>query len=69
MTIVNDPTIPDNSPTPTAVADLAAKLVAFLETNVAPERGGISAISVYCTGDWDEAQVAAHRQTVKLLRP
>ena len=29
----------------------------------------ISQISVYCTGDWDQAQVARHRETVELLRP
>jgi hypothetical protein len=31
--------------------------------------GSISQISVYCTGDWDQAQVARHRETVELLRP
>jgi hypothetical protein len=31
--------------------------------------GRVSAISVYCTGDWDEATVARHRDTVELLRP
>jgi hypothetical protein len=31
--------------------------------------GSISEISVYCTGDWDAALVARHRETVKLLRP
>ncbi len=31
--------------------------------------GAISQISVYCTGDWDQAQVARHRATVHLLRP
>ena len=31
--------------------------------------GAISQISVYCTGDWDRAQVARHRATVELLRP
>jgi hypothetical protein len=31
--------------------------------------GEVSAISVYCTGDWDEATVARHRDTVALLRP
>lgn len=30
---------------------------------------GISQLSVYCTGDWDEAQVAAHRSAVSLIRP
>jgi hypothetical protein len=31
--------------------------------------GAISHISVYCTGDWDRAQVTRHRATVHLLRP
>jgi hypothetical protein len=31
--------------------------------------GSISAISVYCTGDWDSGQVAMHRAAVALLRP
>ena len=31
--------------------------------------GAISQLSVYCTGDWDRARVAAHRQTVTLIRP
>jgi hypothetical protein len=31
--------------------------------------GAISELSVYCTGDWDRAQVAHHRATVHLLRP
>jgi len=31
--------------------------------------GSISQISVYCTGDWDRALVATHRQTVTLIRP
>ena len=30
--------------------------------------GAISQLSVYCTGDWDRAQVARHRATVHLLR-
>jgi hypothetical protein len=30
---------------------------------------GIHQLSVYCTGDWDEAQVAAHSAAVTLLRP
>lgn len=30
---------------------------------------GITALSVYCTGDWDEKQVALHRSQVALLRP
>ena len=33
------------------------------------ESGEVSAISVYCTGDWDEAQVARHRDSVVLSRP
>jgi len=31
--------------------------------------GSIAQISVYCTGDWDQARVARHRETVLLLRP
>ncbi len=31
--------------------------------------GAVSQISVYCTGDWDQARVARHRETVPLLRP
>ena len=31
--------------------------------------GAISQLSVYCTGDWDSAQVARHREMVTLLRP
>ena len=31
--------------------------------------GLITEISVYCTGDWDEAAVAAHAAAVTLLRP
>jgi hypothetical protein len=30
--------------------------------------GTVSAISVYCTGDWDSALVARHRAEVPLLR-
>jgi hypothetical protein len=31
--------------------------------------GQVSAISVYCTGDWDEATLARHRESVELIRP
>jgi hypothetical protein len=31
--------------------------------------GRITEISVYCTGDWDQAAVAAHAEAVTLLRP
>ena len=31
--------------------------------------GSISAISVYCTGDWDSARVAEHRAAVHLIQP
>jgi hypothetical protein len=31
--------------------------------------GAISALSVYCTGDWDRARVAGHADQVRLLRP
>jgi hypothetical protein len=30
---------------------------------------GIEQLSVYCTGDWDEARQEAHRREVRLLRP
>jgi hypothetical protein len=31
--------------------------------------GSIAEVSVYCTGDWNEALVARHARQVKLLRP
>ena len=31
--------------------------------------GAVSQISVYCTSDWDRAQVTRHRETVELIRP
>jgi hypothetical protein len=31
--------------------------------------GAVAQVSVYCTGDWDRAQVERHRETVALLRP
>ncbi|MCW2798227.1 hypothetical protein [Nocardioides sp.] len=31
--------------------------------------GTITQISVYCTGDWDEATVASHAEAVTLIRP
>jgi hypothetical protein len=31
--------------------------------------GSIAEVSVYCTGDWDEALVARHSRQVQLLRP
>jgi hypothetical protein len=31
--------------------------------------GSISAILVYCTGDWDSARVAEHRAAVTLIQP
>lgn len=31
--------------------------------------GAISAIAVYCTGDWDSARVTEHAAAVPLLRP
>jgi hypothetical protein len=31
--------------------------------------GSISQLSVYCTGDWDQARVARHAQEVSLIRP
>ncbi|HET7043777.1 MAG TPA: hypothetical protein VFI37_02915 [Gaiellaceae bacterium] len=30
---------------------------------------GITKLSVYCTGDWDEAREEQHRKAVRLLRP
>jgi hypothetical protein len=30
---------------------------------------GIESLSIYCTGDWDEARVALHRAEVSLIRP
>jgi hypothetical protein len=30
---------------------------------------GVTQLSVYCTGDWDAAHEAEHRQSVRLLRP
>jgi hypothetical protein len=31
--------------------------------------GRITEVSIYCTGDWDEAAVARHAEAVTLLRP
>jgi hypothetical protein len=31
--------------------------------------GSIAELSVYCTGDWDEARQSEHARTVKLIRP
>ena len=31
--------------------------------------GRVSELSVYCTGDWDEARVAEHAASVDLIRP
>jgi hypothetical protein len=33
------------------------------------DQGRITELSVYCTGDWDEALVARHAEAVTLLRP
>jgi len=33
------------------------------------DEGRITEISVYCTGDWDDAAVARHAEAVTLLRP
>ena len=30
---------------------------------------GITSMSVYCTGDWDEARIAEHAAAVRLLQP
>jgi hypothetical protein len=31
--------------------------------------GSIAEMSVYCTGDWDEARQREHAETVRLIRP
>jgi hypothetical protein len=31
--------------------------------------GAIAELSVYCTGDWNEALVARHAREVRLIRP
>jgi len=31
--------------------------------------GAIAQLSVYCTGDWDEARQREHRVAVPLVRP
>jgi hypothetical protein len=31
--------------------------------------GSITELSVYCTGDWDEALIARHAREVQLIRP
>jgi len=31
--------------------------------------GGITELSVYCTGDWDHAREEEHRRAVRLIRP
>jgi hypothetical protein len=33
------------------------------------DEGRVTELSVYCTGDWDEAAVARHAEAVTLLRP
>ncbi|KAA1416891.1 hypothetical protein F0U44_17035 [Nocardioides humilatus] len=33
------------------------------------DEGRVTELSVYCTGDWDEALVARHGEAVSLLRP
>jgi hypothetical protein len=33
------------------------------------DEGRINELSVYCTGDWDDAAVARHAEVVTLLRP
>jgi hypothetical protein len=33
------------------------------------DQGRITELSVYCTGDWDEAAVARHVEAVTLIRP
>jgi hypothetical protein len=39
----------------------------MMRADVGPE--GITALSVYCTGDWDTALVARHAAEVTLIRP
>ena len=39
----------------------------FMRADVAADR--ITQLTVYCTGDWDEAQLARHAREVVLLRP
>ena len=33
------------------------------------DESGITQLSVYCTGDWDDAREDEHRRAVRLLRP
>lgn len=33
------------------------------------DQGRITELSVYCTGDWDQAAVARHAEAVTLIRP
>lgn len=50
--------------------DLAAtswSCLELLRADVGPD--GITDLSVYCTGDWDEARTAAHAEAVELIRP
>ena len=35
----------------------------------AVKHGRISDLSVYCTGDWDQAREQQHANSVRLLRP
>jgi hypothetical protein len=39
----------------------------MMRADVSPD--GITQLSVYCTGDWDTAQVARHASEVTLIRP
>jgi hypothetical protein len=39
----------------------------LIRADISP--AGITDLSIYCTGDWDEAQIARHQSEVKLLRP
>ena len=39
----------------------------MFRADVSPD--GITQVSVYCTGDWDAAQVARHAREVSLIRP
>lgn len=39
----------------------------LIRADISP--AGITELSIYCTGDWDEAQISRHQSEVKLLRP
>lgn len=41
----------------------------LFRVDVAGVEGQITALSVYCTGDWDRSRRAQHAREVRLLRP